>query len=1038
MAFIPHNEKLMSLDIIRGTEKFVTLGDYYPLPYTDSACVRIKKYLENNEFAVLSPNQAKDLSPEELNQLNYLMLSLDAFYKQDNKYHSKKEWLIPLTMNHDGPKYLKRLRLKSFLTSNRSTLLEKPEWWDNIKEISITDIGEIFNYNYAFNWEAPDENDYLYSREPLDPDPVFVEEFRSTAERLIDAALDFEYVSLNDILFKVTSSKTMQDGKTFPNYRIKSNHLHVSSRRSEGKRVFITTSPGTGRDAIINTVEDLNTIQYINENVKRFLEKNFSEHLLLRSYDQNYKKYRRMCKKSSFFYCRDIKKEGITKPKYLTKIMLECLKKRYPDCTAFTSTDFYLGPWYEGDTTGRGHGLGMANELTTLMQIIIFYVTNKMLGDEGNYIASTKSLFLNDDAVIFFKETDYQQVEDFADMDFEVCSKLGVLAQKDKSFISEYCCVFCEMYYSHLFPDQNDKQSYALRETSIILRAGSLLEAKFLLGNMKGSLEQVENTLKLVYSKFRHEFNKNELDWPITVGGMRPFKLRGSDLSLEYIKNLPDKESIFKAYLANKNKRLWGFNKFLKEFEPPLFKVYPSLIREEDTSILSKLGLSSIFDLACRFFRPTKEHKFHSSVKKLAIKREKAYLSAPIMTYEIFCSEYTQNSLSNVKLDEIFVDRFIPVKLFIMKDFKDPYKVTNPITAYLNKKGLTADFSCPSTIWGLFQADSDLGFEKSVFARNRTMNTLSLIDRFEEDFESEILVFPENEEDIPDFMESYPKPFLTSEFVVQGNKLPIPKLKFRNPVLKYRKEVYGKYLSFYHIKLAQELTYQELSWVIGSEILTKSDYDIIFWRNVFKKYRDKIKSEGDPFPREESSSSDDDDKPWKEPLGLIDISRVDIKYADMQISIPESENIDEEDEPLFEVFSPDNSETILKNISIEVENEKNEKLKENMFYIPNGALEDSDETVYGSIGWCRWFVQQETITLQEYTENDPYLDVASEAMMSHKLGLFRGSNLFDDKNQLIKDQLDYAAKLFWIPFYYKEWIETPEPEDEPVEFDVFE
>lgn len=55
---------------------------------------------------------------------------------------------------------------------------------------------------------------------------------------------------------------------------------------------------------------------------------------------------------------RDFKKEGLTKPRILLKLMLQGLKERFPECKAFEYPEFFDTfeiDNLEGDTI-RGHG----------------------------------------------------------------------------------------------------------------------------------------------------------------------------------------------------------------------------------------------------------------------------------------------------------------------------------------------------------------------------------------------------------------------------------------------------------------------------------------------------------------------------------------------------------------------------------------------------------------------------------------------------------------------------------------------------------
>jgi hypothetical protein len=1022
-AYSPLNEHINLKDIIVDKQVAYTLGDYYPIPHSEESEIRIKRYLEKHRDVPYLPYETIDLSPVELNQLNYIILSLDGFYAQKNKMHVKREHLIPLIMSKDGCKKLKRERLKSFLTTHNSSLIEEPDWWKETPSRFIEDIGEVYNYSYCMFWEAEDEQDYLLSQLPVQTSELR-EKFIKFINGVIGRFDDFEEIKQDEILFKVSSSKALNSrNESVPNFSIKNSHMSFSEKRSFGKRVLITTAPGQGRDAIINKIEDLNTIQLINENIRMCLEENFPNFILTGNVENSKRRFFKRCRKSLGFYCRDIKKEGITKPKWIIKEILKALHNRFPENVGFHYTDFYDGPWFEGDKGDRGHGLGMANELTTLMQILIYLFTNKVIGKEGEYVSSEKAFFLNDDAVIFFKTDDQEAIDTFADYDFYVCNELGIMAQKDKSFTSRTCCVFCEMYYSKIYRTMNDKESYILREQNVILRSGSLLEAKFLLGNMKGSLDTIENLLKKVFSKLGYEFSKRELNWPLLFGGMRPTKLRGTDFALLEIGNEKSLKTLWNAYNANLVKRLWKFDKLVKNFKHPILMFYPSLLKEEPI-LLQKLGITNDFELSCMFFRPTKERKFHSSIEKLRRKRAKIFeINEDPPLEEDFYSHIVSKSFNNMALPEKYIERYIPVKQFIIKNFKDPYKIKNPITAYLNHLGLRKEKEIPSTDWGLFSTDASLLTEKSVFARNRTLNTLSLIDRFEEDIDIQILVFPENKQDIADFMEAYPKPFLTNELIKNGNKLPIPKKNFWNPELTRRRSVFGKYLEYHHIVLAQRHSWLELAFITKFEQNNSDeDFDINFWDEVFDKVTQKRQKEESRSKSSSSSSyNSDDDSPFGKKLATIDPAEMKLIISDLLFK----------QEPV--------KEEILKSSesSSSIEEEEVDPQKDNPFLIKNGPLKEGDLTEYGSIGWVQWLVQQDPITIENYMAEDPDLDWTCSEMLKFKVGIQSTSNIMEEHNEVLKRLLDSSRKWSWISQYFYEWIHTEDAEDEDLEIDLF-
>jgi len=120
-------------------------------------------------------------------------------------------------------------------------------------------------------------------------------------------------------------------------------------------------------------------------------------------------------KEENYSYGRDYKKEGLARPKLLTKWALECLEERYPNefSVFFPMTDLYLTmnedtPWgRKGEEVlcPRGTGLGMFNEVVTLISLAIFEMTFRRL--EGDTPKIRDSCFLgvwNDDSLLVCRE----------------------------------------------------------------------------------------------------------------------------------------------------------------------------------------------------------------------------------------------------------------------------------------------------------------------------------------------------------------------------------------------------------------------------------------------------------------------------------------------------------------------------------------------------------------------------------------------------------------------------------------------------------
>jgi hypothetical protein len=119
----------------------------------------------------------------------------------------------------------------------------------------------------------------------------------------------------------------------------------------------------------------------------------------------------------------------------------------------------------------RGHGQGMANALTTLMQYCIYFIVKDRVELECGAFESD-ALFLNDDGVVYMND----HVDEFQNADFDVCLELGLLPKPSKSFISTGGSVFCENYY---FTNKlSEKKSYYGREFNLALNAVNIVHAK--------------------------------------------------------------------------------------------------------------------------------------------------------------------------------------------------------------------------------------------------------------------------------------------------------------------------------------------------------------------------------------------------------------------------------------------------------------------------------------------------------------------------------------------------------------------------------
>jgi len=703
--------------------------------------------------------------------INHVLISLKGYYESDNSVIPFTE-LKYLAFSIEGSAYLKKLRKLSYVNSINGSFYTDPDWIPGFQSYEIKEIGNIFNYQYCFPWQAEDSQDYLISLTPVETTEEGLDLFRQKLRSMLFEAPEIEPLNELEVLLNLSSSVSQDNGKKNFHYLAKHKHLTFNKKRKAGRRTFVTTAPGDGRDAIINEVEDLNTIQYIEYQLDILLQSSYFRDFLVERNDEVFnKKYLQFIEDNNFFLMRDIKKEGLTKPKILLKIMLEELHNRYPECKAFSFTNFYDGPWYENDTSARGHGLGMANNLTTLMQIVCFSMLIELTAESGLDI-KYDMICHNDDIIIGVK-CSHEDLDDAINLDCSVLESLGILISRDKSFTSPYGGVICERYADRI-DGFHKKQSYINREKLILFTCCNVTHMKSMLSSFYSKFEFDINLGELI-SYFGYEFHPDEFDMPISIGGWRRSKSLRCSFDLKYMQENFSKRR-GKIYLASKaNKLSVKYKRRKKEnFIPPVLSLFPSKLWENvDPEVLESFNIVSDSKAKNLFTRlkqsPSLRMQAWISLYK---KRQKIYNQNTFLTFEmVHDMEYTV--LKNIFPIESDIDRWVDIKV-IKETLKDPYNVPNPICSALNKIFNLKDDRYNSCFWPLKAKTHDnilrAGARKDLA---RIINYVPPIYLWEE----ECTILPLDPKDFEDFMLSYPAPFLMGKVFEIYGKIPILKRK---------------------------------------------------------------------------------------------------------------------------------------------------------------------------------------------------------------------------------------------------------------------
>jgi hypothetical protein len=364
--------------------------------------------------------------------------------------------------------------------------------------------------------------------EPVDVDNNHLIEFRiAIREVLANRKLDFfEEIPWKEV--EKDNSKSCVEGKIYQQKR-----APPAKVRGVSKLVQVPRELKEKRLACVEEYSSSLRVRWIEANVQRVLTVDKRSKMKLKpatikleinkavrpsnkwsknTYGRGYMKA-----DTPYSYCRDFKKEGLTKPRILLRIMLEELRDRFPWTTVFDCTGFY-DEWNPVDKNGvtwkttRGHGLGMASSLTTLMQLGIEGINLKKTGCNLKY-----SGYYNDDAAVII--SDLPSLQRYVRADRETCECLSLLFKTKATFVAQGYAVLCEQYASDLIRDINQKGVYYQQEFANLYKCVNISHARHLSSCMNIGNCEASNVTELIqywgWVLFRNESNKSihEAGW---------------------------------------------------------------------------------------------------------------------------------------------------------------------------------------------------------------------------------------------------------------------------------------------------------------------------------------------------------------------------------------------------------------------------------------------------------------------------------------------------------------------------------------------
>jgi hypothetical protein len=922
-----------------------------PMEHNSANVLKIWKFFTKVSYPYRKSNFNR-LPMELRGNVQRFLISLDAYLESSNPVLDCNELLFG-NLSKEYPSYLKKVRQKAFLDTIRAVSLEEPEWWKEIPLYRINDIGDIFNYQYCLHW-IEDVDDYKISSLPVE-DLTGLEDFKTTLESVLPDSQNWESIDEREILLENSGSSCatpcMSSEKIYlekPKQILNS----FSKKRGRCKRCVIQAKPGAPRDSVILTLKDRNTVILIERELRAMLEANFESFIVDRDLSDFQIKYDRMKEKCEFFFCRDIEKEGLTKPIELQKAILEVLSNKFPENRIFSEFkgfyDFYEVELEDGSifTPKRGHGLGMGNSLTTLMQIVIFLTSL-----EKTTLSDPIFFTHNDDNILGFRNQ--YEFEDYWEAELSVLQSLSVKMKLSKSFFSPDGGVFLEKYFSVRNSILNKKESYQIRELLIAYSAVNIVHAKAIVSSLVAlDSDILEKYLKELIAFWGYEFFPDELDYPAFCGGWFNSHIYGISTDLIRLGELEYNSKVYSAFKACRHNlvRLSGRKQFKNKnsYTPPLTYVFPDhvdLIEKEYFEIFDMISEKNIIQKYNRIKERPESYK--KAWEALRLKRQRTYFERHSLEFSKFIEEITSNSTKDFIPLEFMIEKISsePVKSYDGK-IKDIFSSNSPKLAYLSYiKKIDGVFPNPFAI--NFAKMDSVNKRLTADERKRLSRYVGLLSMSGYFSELETVLVPE------EILKVYINPHRFAKVYsnLESPYLPIIREEYRSNLLKKKELVYPFWNEFTVLTASEfNLKPEEIDYF--SKLQTMFGEDKL--KNWIAEYREEIseleiKNRPEVYKEPEFFINLLGEKIYFEEGIPLEIDRMGIirEYLPNFVPLPEGELSEEEEEIPEEVFAKrEQLETLMGEERADEEDIKAKyPIVKGSWQASNGRIEDGDYRV---------------------------------------------------------------------------------------------
>jgi hypothetical protein len=751
------------------------------------------------------------LSVDEYSFIFPFLCALDAYIENGRNKISAAEIIRGTCL--EGPNFaafLKKVKRKSIMKTFKAIPVEIDTSLDHIPSYTFSDIGEIFNYAYLPFWIEPEPEDYLEGSISTHISKEHIDEYKRILLELLPEKNTFDLIDPKEVLLTMSGSSTYHKAYK-KNYMSKNNKRpFFASKLGRVKRSVIRVGPANTRDSILTNPNSLLTIQYLDRQLLKILEK-MKNHIHLTNESRIFKRFKKFFDDSSFYVMRDIKKEGITKPWEIIKASLEVLYEKYElDCFKFT--DFFEN--YELELKDgsifypkRGHGLGMGNALTTIMQVTLFCIMQNRVDIEGLSFDGA-CLALNDDYVARLDSE--EDVDIYLDIEDQVCKDFCIAREPKKSFYCRGSFVLAEIYFPK---EHNIKESYVRRNILNAFSCVNITHAKQYINSLikTENVDIFESYKEEIIAYFGYEFFPEEMNYPTIFGGWVSSTLEGVSLDLLELEELPYNNKICRAYNACKINSLKYSRRSKnddKNFYGPVHTLYPS-VNLGDKELDFDTG--SIRDLRLKYQRYDDDEMINFAYRRLYERRQEMFKKTCSTPYNIFIETV---------IKDYPVKTFYPIPMMIKKthrynfqegSIRDIYLSPNPKLSYLAWMNPNLQLDVIPEAYSIEYVNREnLNPRQSTELRSQLKRSIIPNIRKNLVFELEIAYPIEAKKSL---LKSYLDVLgitRVSTLMSNNGEIPIIYSRYRSPLIKRKKEIYGHLFTFEQIEAFSKFSREQI------------------------------------------------------------------------------------------------------------------------------------------------------------------------------------------------------------------------------------